>query len=69
MNKYNLSTLFTLMFTTALQAQNKTEFEQALVGSNKMIAVIIVLIIILLGVAFFLFYLERKIKKLEDNFK
>lgn len=69
MNKYSLSTLIALIFTLSLSAQNDTNFEQALVGSNKMIAVIIVLVVILLGIAFFLFYLERKIKKLEDNIK
>lgn len=69
MNKYSLSALIALIFNLSLQAQNETNFEQALVGSNKMTAVIVVLLVILLGIAFYLFYLERKIKKLEDQIK
>lgn len=69
MNKYSLTTIIALIINLSLQAQDKTNFEQALVDSNKMIAVITVLVVILLGIAFFLFYLERKIKKLENNTK
>ncbi|MCD8528793.1 MAG: CcmD family protein [Chitinophagales bacterium] len=60
-----ISTSFLLLFISIirLQAQNNSAFENALNQSNKMIAVIIVLLVILLGIALFLFYLERRIKK------
>ena len=64
MKKYISSLIFIMAVNFSLFAQNKTNFEQALVGTNKMIAVIAVLALILLGIAVFLFYLERKIKKI-----
>ena len=69
MKKYFLSLIIAIAFNFSLIAQNNTNFEQALVGTNKMIAVIAVLVVILLGITFFLFYLERKIKNIENNTK
>ena len=69
MKKYFLSLIIAIVFNFSLIAQNNTNFEQALVGTNKMIAVIAVLVVILLGITFFLFYLERKIKNIENNTK
>lgn len=43
--------------------------KETLVGSNKMIAVIVVLAIILIGLGIFLFTLDKKIKRLEDEIK
>lgn len=68
MNKITLSLGLFLLAVLPVNAQNPG-LQSLLVGSNKMIAVIAVLVIILLGVAFFLFYLERRIKKLEEQLK
>lgn len=48
-------------------AQETNTYENMLVKSNKMIAVIGVLLIILIGIALYLFSLDRKLKKLEDR--
>jgi len=69
MKKYITTLILLIAFKFSLIAQNNTNFENALVGTNKMIAVIAVLVVILLGITFFLFYLERKLNKLEKNTK
>lgn len=48
-------------------AQEPSAYEISLIKSNKMIAVIGVLVIILIGIALYLFSLERKLKKLEER--
>lgn len=68
MNKYSFIALLFSLLSFTLQAQTSTNtYNQMMQQSNKMIAVILVLVIILLGVAAFLFYLDRKISKLEKN--
>jgi capsular polysaccharide biosynthesis protein len=69
MNKYTLSIIVFNFLAFTLQAQNTSGYDQALVATNKMIAVILVLLVILFGIAFFLVYLDKKIKKLEDQIK
>ncbi|MCB0510421.1 MAG: CcmD family protein [Chitinophagales bacterium] len=50
-----------------LLAQESGAYESMLVKSNKMIAVVGVLAIILLGIAVYLFSLDKKLKKLEEK--
>lgn len=64
-----LTTILFLIISVVSFAQNQSGFEQSLVGTNKMIAVIVVLAVILIGIAIFLFYLERKIKNIENEIK
>lgn len=64
-----ISTIIFIIISVGSFAQNQTGFEQELVNTNKMIAVIFVLSIILIGIAVFLFYLERRIKNLENEIK
>ncbi|MCB0541137.1 MAG: hypothetical protein KDE33_26760 [Bacteroidetes bacterium] len=64
-----LATILFLIISIVSFAQNQSGFEQSLVGTNKMIAVIVVLAVILIGIAIFLFYLERKIKNIENEIK
>jgi ABC-type nitrate/sulfonate/bicarbonate transport system permease component len=44
-------------------------YQELLNQTDKMIAVILVLVIILLGIALFLLFLEKRIRKLEDKNK
>jgi uncharacterized membrane protein YdcZ (DUF606 family) len=68
---YKKSAILTLLFTMfsgMLQAQTTPVADQ-LMQSGKLYTVIAVLSVILLGIFIFLFYLERKISKLEDEVK
>ena len=70
MNKISFTTLiFSLLSFTLYAQDNTSSFDTLMQQSNKMIAVIIVLVIILLGIAGFLFYLDKKISKLENQIK
>ncbi len=63
------SAILVLLFAgiwNTMNAQPVTVADK-LMESNKLYAVIAVLGIILLGIFLFLFYLERKIKRLEDE--
>lgn len=62
-----LTLLFT-MFSAMLQAQPATVADQ-LMQSGKLYAVIAVFSVILLGIFVFLFFLERKISRLEEEVK
>ena len=69
MNKYHISALLFTFLGFTLHSQNVEGYDKILQQSNKMIAVILVLVIILLGIAAFLVFLERRIKKMEDQIK
>lgn len=69
MKKFSLSTLVITFLGVTLHAQNTQGYDQVLQESNKMIAVILVLAIILLGIAGFLFFLDKRIKKIEEQIK
>lgn len=58
-----LTVLLFFVFNT-LKAQGVEEF---LIDNNKLNAVITILSIILVGLFGLLFYIERKVKKLEEN--
>ena len=60
-------TVLSLLFGQLLWAQEEPVYQELLNQSNKMIAVIIVLLIILLGITAFLFFMDRKISNLEDQ--
>jgi CcmD family protein len=69
MNKYSFTALIFTFLSFTLQAQAAGGYDQLLQQSNKMIAVILVLVIILFGIAGFLVFLERRIKDLEKRIK
>jgi|TARA_B100001093_G_C26405017_1_gene832954 heme/copper-type cytochrome/quinol oxidase subunit 2 len=60
-------TVLSLIFGQLLWAQEEPVTAELLNQSNKMIAVIAVLLIILLGITAFLIFMERKISRLEDK--
>jgi len=68
--KYITFGLLNFVLTLPLSAQS-TSMEggigNALFAGNKMVAVIAILLIILIGLAIFLFSMERRIKRMEDN--
>lgn len=66
--KYLVVILF-IIINSSIFAQNQSGFEQNLASTNKMIAVIFVLSVILIGIAIFLFYLERRVKNIENEIK
>jgi len=69
MKKFNITTLVIAFLGFTLHAQNLEGYDQLLQASNKMIAVILVLTVILLGIAGFLFFLDKRIKKIEEQIK
>ncbi|MBL6875419.1 MAG: hypothetical protein ISR01_01390 [Chitinophagales bacterium] len=60
-------TVLSLIFGQLLWAQEEPVTAELLNQSNKMIAVIAVLLIILLGITAFLIFMEMKISRLEDK--
>ena len=60
-------TVLSLIFGQLLWAQEEIVTAELLNQSNKMIAVIAVLLIILLGITAFLIFMEVKISRLEDK--
>lgn len=60
---------FILSVFSTSYAQTMDNYQELLNQTDKMIAVILVLVIILLGIALFLLFLEKRIKKLEDKNK
>lgn len=69
MHKSIALTCLSLFFVQLASAQETITYQELLNQSNKMIAVILVLLIILLGIAVFLFFMDKKIKNLEDQIK
>jgi CcmD family protein len=69
MKKFSITILVSLFLGVTLHAENTGGYDQMLQQSNKMIAVILVLVIILLGIAGFLFFLDKRIKKIEEQIK
>ena len=65
------SAILVLLFASIFSMVNAQTVSVAdkLMESGKLNAVIVVAGIILLGIFLFLFYLERKIKRLEDEVK
>lgn len=58
-------TLFLMFSTLSAQESNVTEI---LISQNKLTAVNVVLLVILVGILIYLVIQDRKIKKLEDRF-
>jgi len=68
--KFIVFSLLNVVLTLPLSAQSALQeggLGNALFAGNKMAAVIVVLVIILLGLAIFLVSMERRIKKMEDD--
>lgn len=68
---YKISAILILLFTNVskvLSAQSVNVADQ-LMENSKLNAVIVVVLIILSGIFIFLYYMERKIKKLEQEVK
>ncbi len=68
---YKKSAILILLFATVSKMLNAQTVNVAdkLMENSKLNAVIVVAAIILTGIFFFLFYIERKIKKLEQEVK
>lgn len=58
-----------LLVSVATQAQNKVEMAFDLRSSGKIYVVVLVMLTIFAGVAFFLFLIEGRVRKLEKNQK
>jgi membrane protein DedA with SNARE-associated domain len=69
--RFKLLAILTIMFSvfSTSYAQTMDNYQELLNQTDKMIAVILVLVIILLGIAVFLLFLEKRIRKLEDKNK
>ena len=69
--KHKLLTVLLIMFSSMgiSSAQSANNYQELLNQTDKMIAVILVLVIILLGIAVFLLFMEKRIKKLENKNK
>lgn len=69
--RFRLVAIFAFIFGvfSTSYAQTMDNYRELLNQTDKMIAVILVLVIILLGIALFLLFLEKRIRKLEDKNK
>lgn len=69
--RFKLLAILAIMFSvfSTSYAQTMDNYQELLNQTDKMIAVILVLVIILLGIAVFLLFLEKRIRKLEDKNK
>lgn len=69
--RFKLLAILTIMSSvfSTFYAETMDNYQELLNQTNKMIAVILVLVIILLGIALFLLFLEKRIRKLEDKNK
>ncbi len=69
--RFRLVAMFVVIFSafSTSYAQTMDNYQELLNQTDKMIAVILVLVIILLGIALFLLFLEKRIRKLEDKNK
>jgi membrane protein DedA with SNARE-associated domain len=69
--RFRLAAIFAFIFSvfSTSYAQTMDNYQEFLNQTDKMIAVILVLVIILLGIALFLLFLEKRIRKLEDKNK
>ena len=69
--RFRLVAIFAFIFGvfSTSHAQTMDNYQELLNQTDKMIAVILVLVIILLGIALFLLFLEKRIRKLEDKNK
>lgn len=69
MFKYILSTIFLLSSFASFAQNNTVEMADGFYKEGKIYVVITILAIVLVGVAIYLFTIERKLKKLEDSIK
>ena len=69
MYKYILSTVLLLSSFVGLAQTNDVQMADGFYKEGKIYVVITILAVVLIGVAIYLFTIERKIKKLEDNIK
>ncbi len=65
MKKLSTSLLSIIFFNCTLHAQNS--FGSFLVEHDKLVVVVMVLVTIFLGITFFLVYLDKRLKKIEDK--
>ncbi len=69
MFKYILSTILFLSSFASFAQNNTVEMADGFYKEGKIYVVITILAIVLVGVAIYLFTIERKLKKLEDSIK
>ncbi|UIR55309.1 CcmD family protein [Sphingobacterium sp. SRCM116780] len=67
MKKLSLSIAFILMTTLNIFAQSDVDMATGLRSSGKIYVVVLVMLVLFLGVAGYLFILDRKITKLEKK--
>jgi hypothetical protein len=67
MKKLSLSIAFVLMSTLNIFAQSDIDMATGLRSSGKIYVVVLVMLVLFLGVASYLFILDRKITKLEKK--
>ena len=65
--KYLMSLTALLFFVPQLLADTSITPEDHYSSGGKLMGVIACVVVILIGVALFLFYLERRVKRLEDE--
>lgn len=68
MKKLMVSILFIFAMLSSF-AQEKVEMAEELRSSGKIYVVVAVIVVIFLGIATYLFYLERRLSKLEKEQK
>lgn len=67
MKKLSLSIAFVLMTTLNIFAQDDIDMATGLRSSGKIYVVVLVMLVLFLGVASYLFILDRKITRLEKK--
>lgn len=69
MYKYILSIMLLLSSFASFAQNNEVQMADGFYKEGKIYVVITILAIVLVGVAIYLFTIERKLKKLEDSIK
>lgn len=66
---FTLLSFWTILVMPVMAQTSDNTIAETLMGSNKLIAVIAVICIILIGIVAFLFSQENRIRKLEEEVK
>jgi CcmD family protein len=66
MNKLLMSLLAALLLSATANAQTEVEMADAMRADGKIYVVVGIILIVLVGLMAYLFFLDRKIKKLES---
>ena len=70
MKKINSLLLSILMFiVSAVQARQEVEMAYTMRSEGKIYVIVAIILLILAGLIFYLFMLDRKVKRMEDKLK